>query len=96
MALDDSLFIEAGETGNPFYDVLDTWNQETLDLLIKSLDSKASSGTSLKLRESITPQPIRTTETGLSVEIVMEDYYKFIDEGVQGIGGESLIDDDRF
>ena len=24
----------------------------------------------------------------MTVEIVMEDYYKFIDEGVQGVGGE--------
>ena len=88
MASDYSIFIEAGGTGNPLFDVLDVWNNETIERLRKSLDERASSGTSQMLRQSIEPQAIQTTDNGLSVEIVMEDYYKFIDEGVQGVGGE--------
>lgn len=88
MALDDNIFIEAGGTGNPIVDALDSWNQETLDKLVKSLDERASTGTSQQLRQSIVPQAIQQTETGLTLEIVMEDYYKFIDQGVQGVGGE--------
>ena len=89
MADNDSIFIEAGGTGNPIIDALDTWNVETLELLKKSLDERASSGTSLMLRQSIEPQQVKRTETGLLLEIVMEDYYKFIDEGVQGVGGDN-------
>ena len=76
MADNDSIFIEAGGTGNPIIDALDTWNVETLELLKKSLDERASSGTSLMLRQSIEPQQVKRTETGLLLEIVMEDYYK--------------------
>lgn len=88
MALDDSLLTSTGQGVNPFEATLDQWNNETIKLLQKSLDEKASTGTSQALRQSIEPQAIKTTDNGLSVEIVMEDYYKFIDEGVQGIGGE--------
>ncbi len=90
MALDDSLLTSTGQGVNPFEATLDQWNNETIKLLQKSLDEKASTGTSQALRQSIEPQAIKTTDNGLSVEIVMEDYYKFIDEGVQGIGRAGL------
>ena len=88
MAQDDSLFVDAGGSGSLIEKALDSWNQETITKLQESLDSKASTGTSGMLRQSIEPQAIEQTDTGLSLEIVMEDYYKFIDEGVQGVGGE--------
>jgi len=88
MALDDSLLTSTGQGVNPFEATLDQWNNETIKLLQKSLDEKASTGTSQALRQSIEPQAIKTTDNGLSVEIVMEDYYKYIDQGVQGVGGE--------
>lgn len=88
MAQLDSLFTDTGQGQSPIEATLQQWNNETIKLLQASLDSKASSGTSQMLRQSIEPQAIQTTENGLSVEIIMEDYYKFIDEGVQGVGGE--------
>ena len=88
MALDDSLLTSTGQGVNPIEATLDQWNNETIERLQKSLDEKASSGTSQKLRQSIVPQAIQETDNGLSVEIIMEDYYKFIDQGVQGVGGE--------
>jgi len=75
MALDDSLLTSTGQGVNPFEATLDQWNNETIKLLQKSLDEKASTGTSQALRQSIEPQAIKTTDNGLSVEIVMEDYY---------------------
>lgn len=92
MALDDSLLTATGQGQNPIEATLDQWNNETIKKLQESLDSKASSGTSQMLRQSIEPQTIQTTDNGLSVEIVMEDYYKFIDVGVKGIGRSGLPD----
>ncbi len=88
MAIDDSLLTSTGQGVNPFEATLDQWNNETIERLQKSLDEKASTGTSQALRQSIVPQAIKITDNGLSVEIVMEDYYKYIDQGVQGVGGE--------
>lgn len=88
MALDDSLLTSTGQGTSPIEATLDQWNNETIELLQKSLDEKASTGTSGMLRQSIVPQAIEQTDKGLSLEIVMEDYYKFIDQGVQGVGGE--------
>ena len=88
MALDDNILTATGQGQNPIEATLDQWNNETIELLQKSLDEKASTGTSQALRQSIVPQAIEHTESGMTVEIVMEDYYKFIDEGVQGVGGE--------
>lgn len=89
MAIEDSLLTSTGQGVNPIEATLDQWNNETIKLLQKSLDERASTGTSLALRQSIIPQAIKQTETGLLLEIVMEDYYKFIDEGVQGVGGDN-------
>ena len=89
MVFDDSLLTGTGQGASPIEATLDQWNNETIELLQKSLDERASSGTSMQLRQSIVPQTIKRTETGLSLEIKMEDYYKFIDEGVQGVGGEN-------
>lgn len=89
MAIEDSLLTGTGQGVSPIEATLDQWNNETIELLQKSLDERASTGTSLALRQSIVPQAIQTTENGLVLEIVMEDYYKFIDQGVQGVGGEN-------
>ena len=65
MAQLDSLFTETGQGQSPIEATLQQWNNETIKLLQASLDSKASSGTSQMLRQSIEPQAIQTTENGL-------------------------------
>lgn len=89
MAILDDLLTSTGQNVNPIEATLDQWNNETIDKLLKSLDEKASSGTTKTLRQSIVPQEIKRTPDGLSLEIKAEDYYKYIDRGVQGIGGEN-------
>ena len=85
MAFDDSLITSIG--GRSLKDVLLRFSNETKDALIKSLDEKASTGTSQLLRQSIDSRV--TEEDGKFVmTITLEDYYKYIDQGVQGVGGE--------
>lgn len=86
MAIDDSLLTGIGS--DDIQSVILDWQNETIIKLQKSLDEKASGGTSLKLRQSIVPKQLEQTEGGLLMVIEAEDYYKFIDEGVQGVGGE--------
>lgn len=88
MPLDDNILTSTGQGVSPIEATIDQWNNETIERLQKSLDDRASSGTSKMLRQSIVPQAIKQTENGLSLEVVMEDYYKYIDQGVQGAGGE--------
>lgn len=92
MPLDDNILTSTGQGVNPIEATIDQWNNETIERLQKSLDDKASSGTSKMLRQSIVPQAIKQTENGLSLEVIMEDYYKFIDQGVRGIGRAGLPD----
>jgi len=89
MAIDDSLLTSTGQGQNPLEATLDQWSNETIDKLRQSLDENNSSGTSGALRQSIEALAIQQTETGISVTIVAEDYYKYIDQGVQGVGGEN-------
>lgn len=86
MAIDDSLLTGIGSDN--IQTVILDWQNETIVKLQKSLDEKASSGTSLKLRQSIQPRKLEQTENGLLMVIEAEDYYKYIDEGVRGVGGE--------
>jgi len=89
MAIDDSLLTSTGQGQNPIEATLDQWSNETIDKLRQSLDDNNSSGTSGALRQSIEAHAIEKTENGISVTIVAEDYYKYIDQGVQGVGGEN-------
>ena len=86
MAIDDSLLTSSGT--DSVQSVILDWQNETIELLQTSLDNSASTGTSLKLRQSIQPRQLKQTEKGLLMVIEMEDYYKYIDEGVRGVGGE--------
>ena len=86
MAIDDSLLTGIGSDN--IQTVILDWQNETITKLQKSLDEKASSGTSLQLRQSIQPKKLQQTESGLLMVIEAEDYYKYIDEGVRGVGGE--------
>jgi len=89
MAIDDSLLTSTGQGQNPLEATLDQWSNETIKKLKESLAIENSSGTSGKLTQSIEAYPIQQTENGISVTIVAEDYYKYIDQGVQGVGGEN-------
>ena len=62
MPFDDNILTSTGQGVNPIEATIDQWNNETIERLQKSLDEKASSGTSKMLRQSIVPQAIKQTE----------------------------------
>jgi len=92
MALDDSKLedLASGNFSN-LDDYLLHFRNELQDNLIASLDNNASSGTSNALRQSIQVN-LNDVSNGYELEVVLNDYYKFIDQGVQGIGGTAKTD----
>ena len=72
-------------------DYLLHFRNELQDNLIASLDKNASTGTSNALRQSIQVN-LNDVTNGYELEVVLNDYYKFIDQGVQGVGGTAKTD----
>lgn len=88
MALDDSTLedLSSGNFSN-LDDYLLHFRNELQDNLIASLDKNASSGTSNALRQSIQVN-LNDVTNGYELEVVLNDYYKFIDQGVGGAGAD--------
>ena len=69
-------------------DVLIAWGNEVVKALKKSLDDKTSDGTSGELEQSIVVLPINYLGQKWQLQFKAADYWKFINKGVQGVGGK--------
>lgn len=87
MAIDDSLFSDGSDL-TPIERIILDWQNETIAKIQTSLD-ESTNGTSGALRQSFVPSEIKREGSIVTFEIIAEDYYKFVDEGVQGVGGEN-------
>ena len=87
MAIDDSLFSDGSDLTLIEKTILD-WQNETIAKIQENLDN-TTNGTTGALRQSFIPSEINREGNTATFEIIAEDYYKFVDEGVQGVGGEN-------
>ena len=87
MAINDSLFSDGSDL-TPIEKTILDWQNETIAKIQESLDN-TTNGTSGALRQSFVPSEIKREGNTATFEIIAEDYYKFVDEGVQGVGGEN-------
>jgi hypothetical protein len=81
---DESFKKAAGKT---FSDIVEEWaNKISLDLR-KALRDSVSLYTSGKLEQSIVTTPVKVEGKKFTAEIKAADYWKYVNEGVQGVGG---------
>lgn len=85
MSFLDSDLVSSG--ANSIQDTLLTWGNEVVDKLKKSLRAKISEGTSDGLQNSMIVLPIEIGESRFTLMFQSKDYWKFIDKGVSGAGG---------
>ncbi len=84
--IDDSKFQVKGKT---ILDVLEEWGNNIQNDLRKSLrDNGSGLITSGMLEQSILAMPVKTVSGGLELEIQGLPYYKYVNKGVQGVGGK--------
>ncbi len=82
----DKSFIEvSGE--NSVIATLQKWGDETIKALKESLNGKTSSGTSKQLEQSLVVMPVMFAEQKYVMTFKAEDYWKYINKGVEGAGG---------
>lgn len=85
LGLSDSDLIEVGAE-NTILGVLQDFGNKLQDELRKSLQSKITTVTPKGLEQSIVFD-ITVLGSGYQFELLMNDYWKFVDKGVQGAGG---------
>lgn len=85
LGLSDSDLIEVGAE-NTILGVLQDFGNKLQKELRDNLDSKITTVTPKGLEQSIQFN-ITVLGTGYQFELLMNDYWKFVDEGVQGVGG---------
>lgn len=81
-------------TGKSFSDFVEDWANKAVKSLQDSLDSKTLSNTSKNLRQSMVAMPVEVQGNRFISEITDQGkapYWKFLNEGVQGIGGKKKI-----
>lgn len=81
---DESFKKSAGKT---FSDVVEDWGNLAMERLRKSLRDNVTLTTSKKLEQSIIAFPVQFKGNQLTVEIKAAEYWKYVNEGVQGVGG---------
>ena len=74
--------------GQGIQDVLIEWGNEVIDKLKASLTAKTSTGTTKQLDQSLVVLPIELGDSKFTLKFQAEDYWKFINEGVRGVGGQ--------
>lgn len=74
--------------GKTFTDVIEDWGNKAMTELRESLDNKVTLTTSKGLEQSIQAKPVEFDGKVLSVSIKALKYADFLNEGVQGVGGE--------
>jgi len=78
------------DKGSPLEQLLINISQDICDQLKENLVKYDANTTSLGLSQSIQPNSITYENNLLSVGIDAEYYWKFIDKGVNGAGGDNL------
>lgn len=73
-------------TGKTFSDIVEEWSNIAMVRLRKSLQDKITLTTSKNLEQSIIAMPVSAKGNTLTSEIVADYYWKFLNEGVQGVG----------
>lgn len=81
----DKDLVSAGS--DSIQDVLITWGNEVIGKLKKSLSAKVSSGTSKRLERSLIVLPIELGDSRFTLTFKADEYWKYINKGVQGAGG---------
>jgi hypothetical protein len=66
--------------------IIEQWLQERADDMRENLSKYGMTPANSPLAQGIEPSGIVITGEGFSATIDLEDYYEFIDQGVQGIG----------
>jgi len=79
---------ETFAVGEGIQDVLIEWGNEVIDKLQASLIAKQSRNTTLNLYSSLVVLPIELGDSKFTLKFQAEDYWKFINEGVKGVGGQ--------
>jgi len=79
---------ETFAVGEGIQDVLIEWGNEVIGKLKASLTAKTSTGTSKQLEQSLVVLPIELGDSKFTLKFQAEDYWKFINEGVRGVGGQ--------
>lgn len=74
-------------TGKTFNDLVEEWANKAVVALRESLQKKVTLTTSKNLEQSIVALPIEIEGSKLTIEIQAADYWKFVNEGVRGVGG---------
>jgi len=86
LGLSDESFKKS--TGKTFSDVVEDWGNLAMERLRKSLRDNVTLATSKKLEQSIIAMPVEFNGNKITVEIQAEAYWKYVNDGVQGVGGE--------
>ena len=81
---DDTLILSGDDS---MIGVLQKWGNDTIAKLKKSLLANTSEGTSGALLQSLVVLPIAYADSKYLLTLQAEDYWKFINKGVQGVGG---------
>jgi len=86
---EDSGFIESKIGGEGTISmVLEKWGSESIEKLRDSLRKKTSGGTTAMLEQSLVVLPVQVGEGKYLLTLQGEEYWKFVNKGVQGKGGE--------
>jgi hypothetical protein len=93
LGISDEAFKKAA--GKTFSDLVEDWGNIAMNDLRESLQSKVKLTTSKGLEQSILAQPIAFDGKTLSVAITALPYADFLNQGVQGAGGEKGIYQER-
>lgn len=73
-------------TGKTFSDIIEDWSNIAVARLRKSLQDKITLATSKNLEQSIIAMPVSIDGNKLTSEVIADYYWKYINEGVQGVG----------
>lgn len=79
---------EAFTKGEGIQSVLIEWGNEVIGKLKTSLNASTSTGTSKALEQSLVVLPIELGDDRFTLKFQSEDYWKFINSGVRGVGGQ--------
>lgn len=86
LGIDDKLLQEGGN--ETLTDVLNKWGNIIAAKMRKTLEENTSTFGTKKLEQSVLFIPVQVEGNIYTLEFQAEDYFKYIDQGVQGAGGK--------